>query len=697
MEKDKNTIHETVEDNIVKNKASESSDAKKDSKPEDIKDKATDNDANKTEDKADSNKEGLKDSEIIDINKEEAGLASKQSKVKHIPEPHKIRGKKSFKSTDDFIKNQKKRKKQRNLIILAIIVVLIFAVAMYIKSKVGEAKKALEELAKNSYQTAEVERKTLYDSKNATGTLYSLESRTLSRILNNTGNGGAEIVAVNVAVGDHVEAGDVLVEFSSENIEKTIAEKKEDIGTQKKIDAITAEKNQINYVGEYTTVADDIKSKAEDVERALRALHEACDAYGDAKRAKSDIEDMSHDEVMDKYGMSKKAKLELCDNDIYSALTKQENAQKEYDKAVEAQAKAINTDSSKNLSTADLNYQENQINAGKNVKQLQRELNNSIDSLDDYVVHATISGVVTEVNVSEGNTFSSGNVLTIQDDSGYKAEVLVDEYDIPKVKKAYERARAEGTDLEVVVKTEATEEKEYKGHVTAIAPTSTSTASNSNSSSSGGSSASASSSNSTANYKVSIVLDEVDDAFMIGMSAKVAIVVEKAENALCVPYNCIEEKEDGSCVVRVIDEKGTISVYGNDMMGNMAAGKFGAESAESSEDKANEVNGIVIENDTDSTDAKKDRNNDKKGIASLISKLKGDKNAEGKPDDIPKYREVKVNKIFETDYYAAIEPINSDEIKEGDTIMVVSGKSDANDIMAMFGGGGARQPSDGPR
>lgn len=684
MEKDKNTIHETVEDNIVKNKASESSDAKKDSKPEDIKDKATDNAANKTEDKADSNKEGLKDSEIIDINKEEAEPTSKQSKVKHIPEPHKIRGKKSFKSTEDFIKNQKKRKKQRNLIILAIIAVLIFAVAMYIKSKVGEAKKALEELAKNSYQTAEVERKTLYDSKNATGTLYSLESRTLSRILNNTGNGGAEIVAVNVAVGDHVEAGDVLVEFSSENIEKSIAEKKEDIGTQKKLDAIQAERTQREYVNKYNDVADEISDAAEKVERALRALHEACDGYGDAKRERDDAKDY-------------KDRKDYYDTLVYNALMKQESAQRDYDDAVEAQAKVLSKGSSSSLSEADASYQESQIKAGNSVKSLQRELNKSIDSLDDYVVHATISGVVTEVNVSEGNTFSSGNVLTIQDDSGYKAEVLVDEYDIPKVKKAYERAKAEGTDLEVVVKTEATEEKEYKGHVTAIAPTSTTTtAIVTVASSSGGSAAAVTGTASTANYKVSIELDEVDDAFMIGMSAKVAIVVEKAENALCVPYNCIEEKEDGSCVVRVIDEKGTISVYGNDMMGNMAAGKFGAESAESSEGKANGVNGIVIENDTDSTDAKKGRNNDKKGIASLISKLKGDnKKDEEKPDDVPKYREVNVNKIFDTDYYVAIEPFNPDEIKEGDTIMVVTGKSDGSDVMAMFGGG-ARQPG-GPR
>ena len=667
MEKDQNTAHETVEEKIAKSAVEESV---KSDKPESDKVKETDKDtavksenepekkaSSQKEDKAEAqNKEDLTESDMIDINKEE----SKPQK----PEA-KTASKKNNKATSEFIAKQKKRKRVRTLVILAIVFIAIGGLALFIKGKFDKAKKLLEDMQANNYQTATVERKTLYDTKNATGTLYSLESRTLTRSLKESG-GGAKIETINVEVGDHVSVGDVLVQFSKENIEKSISEAKEDIGTQRKIDAITAEDAQRNYVNSYYDVATNIQDSAEKVERALKNLHEACDAYGDAKRKREEIEE--NDELSES---EKKLRLESAENAVASALKAQEQAQQAYDDAVEAQAKSISDGQGKSLSNADSEYKKSQINSGETVKKLQRQLQDSIDSLDDYVVYATINGVVTEVNVSEGNTFTSGNVLTIQDDSGYKAEVLIDEYDIPKIKKAYTEAQKNGKELEVVVKTEATEDNEYKGHVTQIAPTSTATAKidNSSSGSSGGTSSSGSSS---VNYKVSVELDEVDDAFMIGMSAKVAIVVNKAENALCIPYNAIDEKDDGTFAVRVMDEKSDgVGSGGND-------------------DSVKRVNGIVVENDSDSKES--DNKGDKKdklkdGLFSAFGKDNADI---PEVNQGPKYREVAVKKLFETDFYVAVEPVVPEGLNEGDTVMIIEDSGTGNDIMAMFGGGGAR-------
>ena len=667
MEKDQNTAHETVEEKIAKSAVEESA---KSDKPESDRVKETDKDtavksenepekkvSAKTEDKAEAqNKEDLTEADMIDINKEE----NKPQKTEA-----KTASKKNNKATSEFIAKQKKRKRVRTLVILAIVFIAIGGLALFIKGKFDKAKKLLEDMQANNYQTATVERKTLYDTKNATGTLYSLESRTLTRSLKESG-GGAKIETINVEVGDHVSVGDVLVQFSKENIEKSISEAKEDIGTQRKIDAITAEDAQRNYVNSYYDVATNIQDSAEKVERALKNLHEACDAYGDAKRKREEIEE--NDELSES---EKKLRLESAENAVASALKAQEQAQQAYDDAVEAQAKSISDGQGKSLSNADSEYKKSQINSGETVKKLQRQLQDSIDSLDDYVVYATINGVVTEVNVSEGNTFTSGNVLTIQDDSGYKAEVLIDEYDIPKIKKAYTEAQKNGKELEVVVKTEATEDNEYKGHVTQIAPTSTATAKidNSSSGSSGGTSSSGSSS---VNYKVSVELDEVDDAFMIGMSAKVAIVVNKAENALCIPYNAIDEKDDGTFAVRVMDEKAD----GGGPGGN--------------DDSVKRVNGIVVENDSDSKES--DNKGDKKdklkdGLFSAFGKDNADI---PEVNQGPKYREVAVKKLFETDFYVAVEPVVPEGLNEGDTVMIIEDSDTGNDIMAMFGGGGAR-------
>ncbi|MDY4427514.1 MAG: HlyD family efflux transporter periplasmic adaptor subunit [Lachnospiraceae bacterium] len=679
MEKEENTVAETVEEKdkaeavATETKATET----KVAETKAAETKATDSDAtnNKTADNKtannktadnnavnDSDKESISDVDIININEEEnkqkkSDNSKKQGMRKAPP-----------KNTNDFIANQKKRKRRRLLIILLIVAAVIGLIVFWISNSVKKAKEALAGLSANTVQTAFVEKKTLYDSKDATGTLYALESRTITRSLQGSEQGGAKINAINVEVGDHVSVGDVLVEFSKENVEKSIEEAKEDIGTQKQLDALNAEDEQRKYVYSYESAATSMKDAAQNVDDALKALYEACDAYGDAKRARDEAKEKENwDDVKASY-----------EAQVANAYQAEQQAQKAYDNAVKAQADGGQGSASSvanSLSEADSAYKKAQITAGDTVKKLQRQLNDSIDSLDDYIVYATIDGVVTEVNVSEGNTFVSGNVLTIQDDSGYKADVLVDEYDIPKVKKAYEEKKANGQNLEVVVKTDATGDKEFKGHVTLISPTSTTTTSFSSTSSGSGSSSGGTSSSGAANYKVSIELDEIDESFMIGMSAKVAIIVNQSPaNSLCVPYNCVKQTDDGKYIVKVLDENGDKNTA-DDIL---PAGAVANEGRRSKDEVANN-NGIVVEKEeTSETKIEVTADKGKKGFSF------------GKSDEEPveigkRYREVEVEKIFDTDYYVAIVPKEEGSLKEGDEIIVVTDKSSGDDFMAMFG------------
>ena len=679
MEKEENTVAGTVEEKdkaeavatetkVAETKVAETKAAET---------KATDSDAtnNKTADNKtannktadnnavnDSDKESISDVDIININEEE----NKQKKS----ENSKKQGMRKAppKNTNDFIANQKKRKRRRLLIILLIVAAVIGLIVFWISNSVKKAKETLAGLSANTVQTAFVEKKTLYDSKDATGTLYALESRTITRSLQGSEQGGAKINAINVEVGDHVSVGDVLVEFSKENVEKSIAEAKEDIGTQKQLDALNAEDEQRKYVYTYESAATSMKDAAQNVEDALKELYEACDAYGDAKRARDEAKEKANwDDIKASY-----------EAQVANAYQAEQQAQKAYDNAVKAQAdggQGSVSSVANSLSEADSSYKKAQITSGETVKKLERQLNDSIDSLDDYIVYATIDGVVTEVNVSEGNTFVSGNVLTIQDDSGYKADVLVDEYDIPKVKKAYEEKKANGQNLEVVVKTDATGDKEFKGHVTLISPTSTTTTSFSSTSSGSGSSSGGTSSSGAANYKVSIELDEIDESFMIGMSAKVAIIVNQSPaNSLCVPYNCVKQTDDGKYIVKVLDENGDKNTA-DDIL---PAGAVANEGRRSKDEVANN-NGIVVEKEeTSETKIEVTADKGKKGFSF------------GKSDEEPveigkRYREVEVEKIFDTDYYVAIVPKEEGSLKEGDEIIVITEKSSGDDFMAMFG------------
>ena len=674
MEKEENTVAGTVEE---KDKAEAVATETKVAETKATETKATDSDAtnNKTADNKtannktadnnavnDSDKESISDVDIININEEEnkqkkSDNSKKQGMRKAPP-----------KNTNDFIANQKKRKRRRLFIILLIVAAVIGLIVFWISNSVKKAKETLAGLSANTVQTAFVEKKTLYDSKDATGTLYALESRTITRSLQGSEQGGAKINAINVEVGDHVSVGDVLVEFSKENVEKSIAEAKEDIGTQKQLDALNAEDEQRKYVYTYESAATSMKDAAQNVEDALKELYEACDAYGDAKRARDEAKEKENwDDVKASY-----------EAQVANAYQAEQQAQKAYDNAVKAQAdggQGSVSSVANSLSEADSSYKKAQITSGETVKKLERQLNDSIDSLDDYIVYATIDGVVTEVNVSEGNTFVSGNVLTIQDDSGYKADVLVDEYDIPKVKKAYEEKKANGQNLEVVVKTDATGDKEFKGHVTLISPTSTTTTSFSSTSSGSGSSSGGTSSSGAANYKVSIELDEIDESFMIGMSAKVAIIVNQSPaNSLCVPYNCVKQTDDGKYIVKVLDENGDKNTA-DDIL---PAGAVANEGRRSKDEVANN-NGIVVEKEeTSETKIEVTADKGKKGFSF------------GKSDEEPveigkRYREVEVEKIFDTDYYVAIVPKEEGSLKEGDEIIVLTEKSSGDDFMAMFG------------
>lgn len=614
-------------------------------------------------------KEELTDSEVKSIEEVEAD-EKKASKEKS----NKLRDAKQNvikKSSADFLKSKKAQRKKKALIIWAVVLILAVAGIFFIKKQVDKAKKMIETAMSSNQETATVEKKTLKKTVSATGTLLSKDGQTVSTILQSS----SKIVAVNVEVGDYVEEGEVLVIFSTEDIEKQISQTKEDIATQKQTDAIEAADNQRSYVYQYGTAANTLESDAQSVEKALKNLYEACDGYGDAKRKRDDAKNLSEEEYTNKYGM--RPDLNSLENAVTQAYQQEQSAKEAYEAAIQKQAQSLYSQQN-SLATADSSYQKANISAGSRVKEYERTLEKLNDNLDNYVVTAPMSGIVTQVNVSEGNSFANGSVLTIQDMSNYDVDINIDEYDIYSVKKAFEEAKAAGRDLNVVIKTEATEDDEFDGHVKTIAPTSTTTATYSTSAT--GTTASSASSSSTPQYKVTVELDEMSDVFMVGMTAKVAIIVEESpENSLCVPYNAVDETSDGEFVVHVSDGD----------TNKMPEGKFDAKNKKDSKESDS---GIVVENSTSS----KSKNDGKpSGMPSGgFGRFPGGNDSDEETDfSEPKYHDVKVKKIFDTDYYTAIVPVNDSELKEGDTVVIVSTKNGTgNDLMNMFGGG----PDEGP-
>ncbi|MBR6158887.1 MAG: efflux RND transporter periplasmic adaptor subunit, partial [Lachnospiraceae bacterium] len=274
------------------------------------------------------------------------------------------------------------------------------------------------------------------------------------------------------------------------------------------------------------------------------------------------------------------------------------------------------------------NLNKGNLTADDNIKNLQRQMEERIDSLDNYIVTAPITGLVTEVNAQEGNGYqaTTGALMTIQAVDVLEVTTQIDEYDINNVV----------IGQKVKIMTDATGEDELDGIVTFIAPIGT-----------------AATGNSTSNtFEVRVDIINKDARLRLGMSAKLNLVVDSHDDVLAVPYDAIEEEEGGAHYVYVADKK----------------------EAAPAEDKKT-VLGIEII----------DMNGEKKEAVDISPAPEDDTDGSGKKSGFAamgKGKKIPVQVGLEGDYYTEI---ISTEIKEGMTVLVNSEAAEVRENMPMMG------------
>ena len=544
---------------------------------------------------------------------------------------------------------KEKIRKHKKLCIILLIVLLL---AIFLASCVSRVKKAQQELiaAMNQPQIAQVERRTLVSTVSATGKVDSAESKEISVGLN-----GVEIKSIAVQVGDVIEAGTLLCEFDSEDIEKNLADARASLNassarTQMDITsaqrslaeaeatrnieleradadlakawndylkALTdqeeakeewdnAKQTTIEKKGEYEyrqelltaagqsgangqseklakefeqtknelesyitsqsvgigsgvmdriyitsddlagiTVGSDTTSdivvdanqnpdKAEQVNAYLGTLKSYQTQYQAAKTAETNYASLQQEVAswQTKYNTAKQAesgaeaayeqavsaaeaKLELYNNKVRA----KEDTQRNQDTSVQNK-----TDS---LTTSKLNATTSTLSDEQKVKTYQEQLENC-------VLKAPISGVITAVNAKAGDTYNGGALFTIEDVSAYEVSAEIDEYDIGKIREGQT----------VVIKTNGTGDEELKGTVQQVAPRATAKTTTASSSS-------------EVTYNVRISIDTANDLLKLDMTAKLSIIQDSKENVLTVPYEAIWEDESGNYYVEVVESVNT--------------------------------------------------------------------------------------------------------------------------------------------
>ena len=294
---------------------------------------------------------------------------------------------------------------------------------------------------------------------------------------------------------------------------------------------------------EFDRLALKTETTAEEIEAAKKARDEAKAAYDDANDAYTTAQ--AELSKLNEYSA-------LCAQDVSSAILREkelyaglatadkmvdqarlgtENASdtksdtdREYDKMI-----AQNRDA---LDTAKLNLDESLSAPQKQVDDIEEEI-------EKCVIKAPCDGVITSLSVNEGDTYTGGEIVLIQDDSGFKICASVDQYDISKISK----------DMDAEITVQAIGAEGMDGKLSFVSPTPAPAE------------MSADGSVSTTDYPIEATLADPDDALRIGMSAKLVIVTEEKKDVFAVPDNCLQKDSKGWYITVQKEENETEILY----------------------------------------------------------------------------------------------------------------------------------------
>ena len=407
---------------------------------------------------------------------------------------------------------------------LIIILVVIIGAVLFIRHKAQVAAQAMLD-EQNEPVTSTVEKMDLKKSVGVTGTLTANETLTVTSTLGGTGVTGVKVSTVNYEVGDYVEKGQTVVEFDGDDYERKLTE----LNLQ----------NDITNT-EASMSIEDMQKSIEDTQKKIDEKQKWLD---DNKAIYENLKDAF--DQYEKYKDSDPSVVERWNRESAAAAGRSEPVTVSGYEAVEDEVDALKEQIRTTQNKIELAQM--QQNYAQNYTQVDAK-NDLYESMDKTKVEAPISGYILTMNVEEGNNYTQGNtVFTIADTSGFIVEATVNEYDVANIQK----------DLPATVKFEATGDEEFTGTVSFVSIASEATTSASAASSAYGAATASSTAGSAASYKLKIKMDGTDDRFRVGMTAKASIVLDSASDVLAVPYDCVQQKDDGSFFVTSIADDGT--------------------------------------------------------------------------------------------------------------------------------------------
>lgn len=492
--------------------------------------------------------------------------------------------------------------RHKKLVIL--LVLLLAAAVLAVRIFMGRGRAAAAAAGYSFVRTTTLEKTTLSDSVSVTGTVQSGEEASVTVA---DGAKTYKVATVNVEVGDVVKKGDVIATLDTADLEKQIESAEESYSdslqsAQTSYDRAVDDYNVSAVQHENTLIdlqadiddadetlseaqetledAKDAKDSAESALSAARSRYSAVSAkvseaaaqlqsYNDAlaQAAQKQAEalaaknadpgnkdlDKAYENATTAYKNAEdvlaKAKegVSLVDSSLglnlygydaveqalieaqsavssaEQALTQAESAVTSAETAVEqAESQLKNAhdqyDNEKNYSTLKSKSQQVEDAATK-LEQSSRTSDTLEDlqaTLDDCTLTATMDGTVTALNATVGSV-CSGTVATIQNTGALTVDVTIPASSVTDV----------ATGMACRITSDATGSTEIAGTLTRIDPVA----------------------NDQGSFGATVTVDQADAGLLIGIQAKVEIVISEKSDVFTVPIDAVGTAEDGSSYV----------------------------------------------------------------------------------------------------------------------------------------------------
>lgn len=431
---------------------------------------------------------------------------------------------------------------------LTIFLVIVLVAALVLVNVLGKTDKA----AADSYQfvrTTVLTKTTLSDTVSVTGTVKAGSSASVTA---SDSVKTYKVTAVNVAVGDTVRKGDVIATLDTTDVEKQIANAQLQLSdtrtdarknyTQAVEDQTTnlataqenLDKAQKNYdtlgMDDYYTsmasaansgktnreiVTDWYTRYAEEIagyENTLANLNiQLTQAQQDGDTARADG---LQGQIADYTSRENIAKAQCSIPELglqgFDAVSQTYNKIEQYREALEQAQQSYQNSATSASRSVD--------NAETKLEQSQREddtLTNLQTALENCTLTATMDGTITALDATVG-AVCSGTVATIQDVDNLTVEVTIPASSVGRLK----------TGLQCNITSDATDDT-VTGTLTRIDPVA----------------------NDSGSFGATVTVNGQDSGLLVGIPAKVEIVISAKDNVFTVPRDAVGTNDDGSTYV----------------------------------------------------------------------------------------------------------------------------------------------------